>query len=106
MVLLFYTTYISVDLAHHELFCAKLGKGGINKYIDLKMDQFDLPQKMIYRQLCILGLNLHFRDTISCVFCCCCFLFFFAFHLVSFRLTLFRYLPGFISYYLFFFRLA
>ena len=30
MVLLFYTTYISVDLAHHEIFCAKVGKGGIN----------------------------------------------------------------------------
>ena len=24
-----YTTYISVDLAHHEVFCAKVGKGGI-----------------------------------------------------------------------------
>ena len=30
MVLLFYTTYISVDLAHHEIFRAKAGKGGIN----------------------------------------------------------------------------
>ena len=29
MVLLFYTTYISVDLAHHKIFCAKVGKGGI-----------------------------------------------------------------------------
>ena len=29
MVLLFYTTYISVDLAHHEIFRAKFGKGGI-----------------------------------------------------------------------------
>ena len=29
MVKLFYTTYISVDLAHHEIFCAKVGKGGI-----------------------------------------------------------------------------
>ena len=29
MVLLFYTTYISVDLAHHETFRAKVGKGGI-----------------------------------------------------------------------------
>ena len=29
MVLLFYTTYISVDLAHHEIFRAKAGKGGI-----------------------------------------------------------------------------
>ena len=30
MVLLFNTTYISVDLAHHEIFRAKVGKGGIN----------------------------------------------------------------------------
>ena len=29
MVLLFYTTYISVDLAHHEIFRAEVGKGGI-----------------------------------------------------------------------------
>ena len=29
MALLFYTTNISVDLAHHEIFCAKVGKGGI-----------------------------------------------------------------------------
>ena len=32
MVLLFYTTYISVDLAHHKIFRAKVGKGGINGY--------------------------------------------------------------------------
>ena len=30
MVLLFYTTYISVDLAQHGLFHAKVGKDGIN----------------------------------------------------------------------------
>ena len=30
MVLLFNTTYISVDLAHHEIFRAKVSKGGIN----------------------------------------------------------------------------
>ena len=29
-VYLFYTTYISVYLAHHEIYCAKVGKGGIN----------------------------------------------------------------------------
>ena len=29
MVKLVYTTYISVDLAHHEIFCAKVGNGGI-----------------------------------------------------------------------------
>ena len=30
MVSLFYTTYVSVDLAHHEICRAKVGKGGIN----------------------------------------------------------------------------
>ena len=29
MVQLFYTTYISVDLAHNEIFRAKVGKGDI-----------------------------------------------------------------------------
>ena len=29
MVLLFYTTYISVDFTHHEILRAKVGKGGI-----------------------------------------------------------------------------
>ena len=29
MVYLFYTTYISIDLAHHEIFHAKAGKAGI-----------------------------------------------------------------------------
>ena len=29
MVLLFYTTYISIDLAHYEIFHAKVSKGGI-----------------------------------------------------------------------------
>ena len=29
MLEIFYTTYISVDLAHHEIFGAKVGKGGI-----------------------------------------------------------------------------
>ena len=27
-----YTTYISVDLAHHEIFHAKVGKGGIKMF--------------------------------------------------------------------------
>ena len=30
MVNLFYTTYIRVDLAHRDIFRAKVGKGGIN----------------------------------------------------------------------------
>ena len=29
MVNLFYTTYIGEDLVHHEIFKAKVGKGGI-----------------------------------------------------------------------------
>ena len=29
MVKLFYTTYISVDLAYDEIFCVKVGKCGI-----------------------------------------------------------------------------
>ena len=29
MVYLFYTAYISIDLAHHEIFRAKVDKGGI-----------------------------------------------------------------------------
>ena len=28
MIYLFYTTYISVDLANHEIFRPKVGKGG------------------------------------------------------------------------------
>ena len=28
-----YTTYISVDLAHHEIFRANVGKGGIKRDI-------------------------------------------------------------------------
>ena len=37
MVKLFYATFISVDLAHHEIFRAKVGKGGI-KYVQLSQD--------------------------------------------------------------------
>ena len=29
MIYLFYTSYISVELAHHDIVCAKVGKGGI-----------------------------------------------------------------------------
>ena len=32
MVILFYTTHISVDLAHREIFHAKVGKGGIKTF--------------------------------------------------------------------------
>ena len=33
MVLLFCTTYIRVDLAHHDISRAKIGKGGIKKFM-------------------------------------------------------------------------
>ena len=33
IVLLFYTTFISVDLAHHEIVRAKVVKGGINSIV-------------------------------------------------------------------------
>ena len=31
MVSLFHTPYISVDIAHYEIFHAKVGKGGIKR---------------------------------------------------------------------------
>ena len=33
MILLFYTTHISVDLARHEIYHAKVGKRGIISYM-------------------------------------------------------------------------
>ena len=33
MVQLFHTTYINVDLAHHKIFHAKVGKVGIKQVI-------------------------------------------------------------------------
>ena len=36
MVYLFYTTYISVDIAHHEIYRAKDGKGGIRQCVTCK----------------------------------------------------------------------
>ena len=36
MVALIYTTYINVDLAHHDIFRAKVGKGGINYFTFIK----------------------------------------------------------------------
>ena len=35
--ILFYTTYISVDLAHLNIFHAKVDKGGINQYKVIKL---------------------------------------------------------------------
>ena len=39
MVLLFSTTYISVDLAHHKIFRAKVGKSGIMTLIQISETQ-------------------------------------------------------------------
>ena len=33
MVYPFYTSYISVDIAHHEIYRAEVGKGGISPII-------------------------------------------------------------------------
>ena len=35
-----YSTYISVDLAHHEIFHAKVGNGGINSCINPNLQIF------------------------------------------------------------------
>ena len=40
MLLLFNTTYISVDLAQHKIFHAKVGKGGIKVLILSTMTGF------------------------------------------------------------------
>ena len=40
MVQLFYTTYISVDRAHSELFCAKADNGGIMWVINIVQETF------------------------------------------------------------------
>ena len=45
MVSLFYTTYISVDLAHQVIFHAKVGKGGIK----VQTADFDGETHNLYR---------------------------------------------------------
>ena len=42
MVFLFYTTYISVDLAHHEICRAKVGKGGIRTFTFGKHNKYNI----------------------------------------------------------------
>ena len=49
MVLLFYTTYISVDIAHHEIFRAKAGKGGITAARNWFNDCSSLSGQVMYR---------------------------------------------------------
>ena len=59
MVYLFYATYISVDIAYHEVFSAKVGKGGINK---------DIHNPRVF--LCIQNLGILFRS--ECRYACIC----------------------------------
>ena len=46
MTQLFYTTYISVDLAHYEISSAKVGKGGIINYVHFCQKEYD-PGKTV-----------------------------------------------------------
>ena len=41
MIQLFYTTYISGDPAHHEIFRAKVGKGGIKQSLNYLHEHVD-----------------------------------------------------------------
>ena len=55
-IYLFYTTYISVDLAHHQIFRTEVGKGGIScRNYCLTIYQL----KTCYRFFC------HFLKTVS-----------------------------------------
>ena len=54
MVLLFYTTYISVELAHHNIFRAKVGKGGINHSLAIKLPSENEAENIIYCQCCLM----------------------------------------------------
>ena len=53
MVHLFYTTYISVDLAHHEIVRAKVGKGDIipNMQVTRRADALGkhMPKQLQWR---------------------------------------------------------
>ena len=51
MALLFYTTYISVDLAHHEMFHAKVGKGGIMD-VNGNISNYKIANPLIMNQKC------------------------------------------------------
>ena len=56
MVYLFYTTHISVELAQHKIFRAKVGKGGI------KQSSQHLCQHWSYNQATT-KLAFHFNET-------------------------------------------
>ena len=51
MVEQFYTTYISDDLAHHRIFCAKVGKGGINIYANTTFQKWWHGRRLIFTQI-------------------------------------------------------
>ena len=51
MVLLFYTTYISRDLAYHEIFRSKVGTGGIN--FDIKFTRQSFDNAFLNRDACL-----------------------------------------------------
>ena len=64
MVKLFYTTYICVDLAHHQIFRAKVGKGGIKGNFDVTLWNPNVLKHYI-----------HFTRTVGVISSICCFAF-------------------------------
>ena len=63
MVSLFYTTYISVDLAHQVIFHAKVGKGGINTDIRYSHDDM-IPAKSRTLTIGIEKLSMHITSDV------------------------------------------
>ena len=58
-----YITYISVDLAHHEIFRAKVGKGGINVATLSSLEKISIS-KIVPAVVCINGLSVTFWDAV------------------------------------------
>ena len=71
--LLFYTTYISVDLAHHEVVCAKVGTGGMNiniyTLLVVRLICFQVLSDPVFLFLNSFKLNLEERH-LACGFKC------------------------------------
>ena len=96
MVLLFYTNYISVALAHHEIFRAKIGKGGIilrswNANMGIKMECRFSIQKGSYKVWEInMGVcpHLDFDDTSIKLFIAWCMNSLFIVHLIFYAIPL------------------
>ena len=59
MVQLFYTTYINVDLEHHEIFRAKVGKGGI------MLAYYNLRTALHPKRVMLLSECLYFSNAIQ-----------------------------------------